>query len=322
MKLVSLGDLREAMRRVRSSSHLVPMTTGRLNVRPLFAIVTLGHLRQRDEIGGWPLGAGAMSWRTPSAGRRNLLIGGIDRLFGFPTSSLLRYGDQVRRAKGSGDDIEYFPAPDLPSRCALDPLTNLPPRPEPDGEGRIVWQEGTPWVNIAISLDSPRWWWSPDGPYPPANKVEFNPGNTINTQQGVECFFPLAGLTRGAAKSTLAIRRPQCDHFQGSPGEGVCGIAPSSEGCMAAKKKVVWPRVVMTDPGDPSVWGVAPDGFEALRQHIGVSSLGALRDDLSLIAGACKALREGQDFGGGTIVVDDGWFRSQLSPDAWEALRP
>lgn len=70
MKLVSLGDLREATRRVRSSSHLLPTTTGRLNVRPLFAIVTLGHLRQRDEIGGWPLGAGAMSWRRAAPAAR------------------------------------------------------------------------------------------------------------------------------------------------------------------------------------------------------------------------------------------------------------
>ena len=91
---------------------------------------------------------------------------------------------------------------------------------------------------------------------------------------------------------------------------------------MAAGKSVVWPRVVLTNPAATGEWGVAPDGFETLREHVGTSTFGEFREDLAVIAGACKALREGHDFRNGTIVTDISWLRSQLSDDAWEALRP
>lgn len=304
MKIMTLGDVRDALLRVRSSSHLCPPPKKKLNVRPILAIVTLGYMRRQNEIGGWSPGAAAMAWRTPSRGRRNLMIDALDALFGFPTPLLLRGGTQ----------------PALPSHCSLDPLSGLPPKPRATADARVIWQDGTPWYNATVGIDSAWWWWATGEPEL-VGRVEFNPSNTINTQQGVECFFPLSGLSRDNAIRALAVRRPSCEHFRGTPGEGRCGIAPSSEGCMAAKKKVAWPRVVMTDPTDPTRWGIAPNGFEALRAHVGTSGFGELRGDLSVLAGACKALREGQDFGNGTIVVDDGWFASQLSPDSWEALR-
>lgn len=175
--------------------------------------------------------------------------------------------------------------------------------------------------SIPIELESARWWWGDKVPYAPAVKAEFNPGNTINTQQGVECFYPVGGESRMAVLATLAVPRPSCSKFIGKPGDGICSVAPSSEKCMAAGKQAVWPRVVLTNPTAIGEWGVAPDGFETLRGHVGTSTFGSFREDLAVIAGACKALREGQNFLNGTIVTDDSWLQSQLSNDAWEALR-
>jgi hypothetical protein len=294
-----------------------------MNVRMLSAIVTLGHLRRGDEIGGWSAGVATMSWRTPSAGRRNLLINATEDLFAFPTLTLLAHRDQVLRKSGTGNATTHIESADIPDMAALDPLSDLPPNPGPARPCRVVFADGASmkrW-SASIQIGSARWWWGDRLPYGAAVKAEYNPGNTINTQQGVECFYPIGGKSRTAAIATLAVARPNCSEFSGSPGDGICSVAPSSEKCMAAGKSVVWPRVVLTNPAATHEWGVAPDGFEALRRHVGTNTFGGFREDLAVIAGACKALREGQDFRNGTIVTDESWLRSQLSDDAWEALR-
>lgn len=318
--VVTLTTVRSALVRVRSASHLAP-TQPRMNVRMLFAIVALGHLRHRDEIGGWAPGSGAMSWRSPSAGRRNLLIEAVDSLFGFPTSKLVRHRGDIRRKKGTKDNVTHHPAPNLPDRVALAPLMDLPPRPSSPRPCRVVFRQKR-WWSVPVDISDSRWWWSTDDGCEAATKTEFNPGNTINTQQGVECFFPVKGLSRAKATEALAVPRPQCAHFSGRAGAGVCDASACSERCMAAGKQAIWPRVVLTNYEDEDQWGIGPEGFEALRQHVGTSTLGGLRADLALIAGTCEALRQGQDFSSGTVVIDQQWLRDQLATDAWEALRP
>lgn len=311
-KVATLGDVREALVRVRSAEHLEP-TQPRMNVRMIFAIVSLGYLRRANEVGGWGGGSRAMSWREPSGGRRNLLIGAINEIFGFPTGALLRHSGAIRR--------KDVPVARLPDLIALDPLSNMPPRPGQPKPCKLVFRDRK-WWSIGVPISSSRWWWNADDGVVPVNRTEFNPGNTINTQQGVECFAPLEGESRNSAINLLSADRPDCPEFSGARGDGYCNAAPTGEKCMAAGKNVVWPRVVMTDPDEPAQWGIAPDGFEALREHVGTASFGALREDLALLAGTCKALRGRDDFESGTIVVDELWLRSQLSTDAWEALRP
>lgn len=112
-EVVSLGTLHAELASIRSSSHLLPATTPRMNVRMLFAIITLGVLRRQDEIGGWPEGLPAMSWRRPSMGRRTLLIGAIESLFTFPTAALIRHRDGIRRKTGTKQSAGFEPVPEV-----------------------------------------------------------------------------------------------------------------------------------------------------------------------------------------------------------------
>jgi hypothetical protein len=217
----------------------------------------------------------------------------------------------------------------IPNTVSIDPFADYLSSQEAKRSCYVFWAaRGQTRGRVIIPLDDGLWAWNPANAHSNSlSMVEFNPGNTIEAQQGFQCYYPVNGLDRPSALKVLDIIRPKCEYWYGQPGRGKCRASADDpkhhENCQGAEGKtnVYWPRALLTQQGREGLWAMAPEGFSMIRTYSRSADLDGLRLDLSVVAGTCEALRSGQDFSGGNVVIDIDWLSRQIDVEAWEALR-
>jgi hypothetical protein len=171
--------------------------------RLLWAMVVLGRLQAQGELGHWQGARRGPAWRELAGGqnRRPRAAGAIEEMFRVPRDALFSTG--WKRL--------------LPDIVTIEPLFKLNaaailPIVTPDGLSREIPLEPSPWA-----------WSASPGPYGfNGTDAEYNPSNILNSQQGLECFFPVDELDSDAARIRLSPRRQDCPHFSGTIGDGRC----------------------------------------------------------------------------------------------------